>query len=155
MPQYDIEILQTIKAVSSDPVLMSLSAADGKSRAVTGIQKLVQRYLLALLTAEGSVRFDKAFGTTVLQELYSGISRNRASVSNAFNFATADAIDILREEDANTDYGEIPDDERIKSALLTDFSVDTTTSTLYLEIMITSVAGSSYEYKLPLQVIRG
>jgi len=150
--QLDLEILQTITAVSQNATRIHATAASPVSRAVTGIQKLVQRYVLMLTTALGSSRFDSAFGTTFWRDVSRGISRNSAGVANAFNFASADTIDILRAEDADTRFGEQPDDERIASAVLTDFGVDTASGSLYFTVEINSAAGTSYTYKLPLDL---
>lgn len=154
MSQYDLEILQTIPAVSPESVRLGISATAGGSRAVTGIQKLVQRYSAVLLTELGSVGFDSLFGTNLVPNLAQGVSRSAAGVSNAFNFASADAVDVLKAEDSDLAYGETPDDERIVSATLLDFSVDTSIGAVYLDVQLESAAGTSYTYKMPVSILR-
>jgi hypothetical protein len=152
--QYDLEILQTITAVSPEPARLGVTATSGGSRAITGIQKLVQRYSSVLLTELGSVGFDSLFGTGLVPGLSQGVSRSAAGVSNAFNFASADAVDILKAEDSDPSYGETPDDERIASATLLDFSVDTSIGAVYLEVQLESAAGTAYTYKMPVSILR-
>lgn len=152
MPQLDIEILQTIVAVSPESVRLSATATAPCSRAVTGIQKLVQRYIITLATTIGSTRFDAKFGTPFWQMASRGMSRNSASVGNAFRFASADAVDILRTEDTDDSYGTMPDDERIDSATLLDFGVDTASGTLYFTVDIRSAAGETYTYRFPTEL---
>lgn len=154
MRQYDLEILQSIKAISPESVRLGVTASGGGSRAVTGLQKLAQRYVVALLTALGSVRFDSTFGTDVVAELAGGVSRSAAGVSNAFNFASADALDTLRSEDSDTLYGDTPDDERLARARLLDFNVDISSGTLYLDVQLDSVAGDAYVYQMPVTILR-
>jgi len=154
MNQYDIEMLQTITAVSPESVRLYNTATTGGSRAVTGIQKMVQRYVVTLLTMLGSVRFDTVFGTDVVADLSVGMTRNTAGLSNAFNFASSDALDILKAEDSNILYGVTPDDERVARAILLDFNVDIASGTLYLDVQLNSVAGESYTYKMPVTITR-
>ena len=153
--QVDIEFLQTIRTPNG-VVPVQLSFTLGASRIVTGIQKLVQRYTLLLLTRLGDVHFDTSQGSTLITDLmYNGLTRNAGSLQIAVAFANASVFSQMRLEDSRTDiYGDIPDDERLQSAAMTDFSVDFSTGTLYLTIQLISVAGNSYVYVLPTTLTR-
>ena len=153
--QYDIELLQTIVQPTTEPVQLDVAFARRGVKAVTGLQKLVQRYTLALTTNLGSVPFDKGFGTQFWRDIYAGAGQNAGRLRAAFSFASVDAVRALRAEDRDVRYGDTPPDERIKSAILLDFDVDTRTGTVYLMVQLESEAGEGYQYKLPVEFLGG
>lgn len=149
--QFDIEFLQTIDRPDTAPQLLTRTVASvGVHRAVTGIQKLVQRYVLVLITSLGSVRFDSKFGTDFWRDIYRGAAQNRGRLRAAFAFASLRAARLIREDDRLEVYGELQPDETLATARLVDFNMDTTTGTLYLSVAIESAAGDSYEYAVPV-----
>jgi len=153
--QYDIEILQTIVEPSQLPQELSLTATKDTSRAVTGLQKLVQRYTLALLTATGTIRFDEAFGSRFWQNVNSGVMQNEGAVKRAFVLANNEAVIALKSEDSDSSYGDAPDEEKIESATLTDFDLSYNSGSLFLSVNIISKAGSNYNYKVPIDLLGG
>jgi hypothetical protein len=149
----DLEMMQSILHPEGiTPLELSFTSVSAKI--ITGIQKLAQRYTLLLLTQVGDVFFDAEQGTTFWEDMLLGAAQNAGQVNMAFNFASIDAVSQMQLEDADDTYGSIPNDERISSATLTDFNVDRMSGTLYLEVLLTSQAGETYTYVLPVTVVR-
>ena len=153
--QVDIEVLQTILKPAGNTA-MKFSITSSSPKAVTGMQKLVQRYTLLLLTQLGTVRFATDQGTTFMSDLIRGAGQNSGQVAAVVAFANLSVMQELQVEDQNTDlYGEIPSDEQLKSATLLDFTVNTVTGVLSLSIQLLNYAGSAYTYVLPVTAISG
>jgi hypothetical protein len=151
--QIDLELMQSI----SNPVgvtALDLSFTVQATRAITGMQKLAQRYTVLLLTQLTDVYFSPEQGTTFWQDMLRGAAQNSGQVTMAFNFASIDAVTQMQVDDGNDVYGDIPDDERIQSATLLDFNVNVATATLYLSVLLRSRAGTTYTYVLPTTVAR-
>lgn len=150
--QVDLECLQTIV----EPVgvtELSLTAAKGASRRVTGIQKAIQRYVTLLLTPSSSVPFPAEPDNRLLDALRAGTVSNTGYLRHLFNMANAVALDIIRRDDYNTKtYGDQRDDERIAAVELDGVTVDYTTSTLGLSLVFRTAAGTDYAYTLPVGV---
>lgn len=148
--QVDIELLQSI----SQPVdlqKVSISSVTQAPKAVTGIEKLVQRYTSALLAYFGTVHFDPTYGTNLLTTILAGGVQNIAQLQGAFASANSQAISALRSDDRKTDtFGSVPDDESIVSAKLLDQSIDYNTATVNLKVLITTVAGDNITFVVPV-----
>ena len=115
-------------------------------RAVTGIQKMVQRFLIILRTPRGSVVLDEDRGTDFQSILQTGGSRTRRAIEQAFVTATSQALAIMKEEE----YG-LPDDERIDTAQLED--IDFIGDYVRLSVRLTSLAGEDYTFIEPLAIV--
>ena len=152
--QVDVEFMQTVtKPASLIPLHLSWQSSPPKI--VTGLQKMVQRYTVCLLTRLGDVLFDQTFGTTFWSDILRGAAQNSGQIQAAMAFANADVLTQMRSEDADTTtYGAIPEDERLAAAQLIGFTVDSNTGTFQLQIQLTSVQGDSYTYILPVTVAR-
>lgn len=148
--QSDLECLQTV-ANPVGSVELSLTASNGTSRRITGMQKAIQRYVTLLLTPSDSVNFPVAQGNTLLSALRAGSVSDTGYLRHLFNMASAAAIDIIRKDDYNTTrFGDQPDDERIESVELAGMTIDYGTSTLGLSLVFRTEAGSDYAYVLPV-----
>jgi hypothetical protein len=152
--QVDIELLQSIQ----QPVLeqqVTVSNVAQMPKIVAGIEKLVQRYANALLTSLGTVYFDRGYGTDLLSTIMSGRVQDQGKLQNVFGSANVNTIRQLQADDADTDtYGTQPADEQLKMAELLDFNIDYATSTIYLQVLITSQAGTSLEFIVPVTAPR-
>lgn len=128
--------------------LTSSLIVDGGSGALTtGIQKLVQRFLLELLTEKGSLQYQPDRGTLFITYARTGYIRTTAQLISAFNSAELDVANNLRlEENFNTD----PLDERYESANL--LSATLNGDTAFLSIRVNSKAGESRSVIYPLRV---
>jgi hypothetical protein len=151
--QIDLELLQTITRPAGTTELdISFTSAD--THAITGIQKMAQRYTILLLTQLADVYFAQDQGTTFWADMIRGAAQNSGQVTMAFNFASIDAVAQMQVEDGDARFGSVVDDERIVSATLLDFSVDMVTATLYLRVLLRSRSGTTYTYVLPTTVTR-
>lgn len=150
--QVDIEYLQTVvKPTGVIPVSMSFTASEPKM--ITGLQKLIQRYVITLLTSLGDVFTDPGWGTDFLHKIMRGAGRYAGYITTTFAFANVDAINKLREDERNTDlYGPIPDDERIAGAYLTGFEADPASASISLSINISNLAGATTVYVVPVAI---
>ena len=148
--QIDVELLQTvIKPV--EVLQVSLSTIVTPAKMVTGIQKLVQRYALLLLTNIGDVNFAQDQGGDLLRMVLGGYVQDLGQLQFAFASANTAVVRMLSDDDLNADaFGAAPDDERISSAMLLDSTVDKATSTAFLRIQIVSQAGSDFTFVLPV-----
>jgi hypothetical protein len=153
--QVDLECLQTI----GDPVgttELSLTAANGVSRRVTGMQKAIQRYVTLLLTPSSSVPFPAEDDNLLLDALRAGTVSNIGYLRHLFNMASAVALDIIRRDDYNTQmFGDTVADERIESVELDGITIDYSTLTLRLSLVFRTEAGSDYSYVLPVSTSKG
>lgn len=151
--QLDIELLQTIAAPAGSTRL-SISVTD-QPKSVAGIQKMAQRYTLLLLTELGDVHFDAEAGSSFWEDMIAGAAQNAGQVAFAFAFASSDAIEQMQREDNNSAlYGEIPEDERIVSADLDEWSINYQSATLFLKVSLYNRLGDAYVYVLPAKVAR-
>jgi len=153
--QVDLECLQTVVAPTGTTEL-SLTATNGVSRRITGLQKAVQRYVALLLTPTSSVPFPGDQPNTLLDALRTGTVSNTGTLRHLFNMANAAALDAIRKDDYNTvKFGDQADDERISTVELAGMTIDYATSTLGLSLTFRTEAGSDYAYVVPVSTRRG
>lgn len=150
----DLEYLQTVMTPTGvTPVSKSLALKQPKM--VTGLQKLLQRYTILLLTNIGDVYLAPSQGTDFIANVLKGGGRSRGHIIRTWAFANVDVVAQLRREDNDTDlYGPVEDDERIARADLIDYTVNTSTSMLNLVIYIENEVGASSRYVVPVPVPR-
>ena len=131
-----------------DALLTQTLVKEGQSGAlITGIEKLVQRFLIELLTEQGSLNYQLNRGTFFMTALRTGVVRTSLDLFAAFSSAELDVRDNLRlEEDFQND----PEDERYGEATLISASLLGDTATL--TINVSSVAGESRTVIYPLRV---
>jgi len=152
--QTDIEMLQSI----AQPVLLqkvTVSSVTQTPKAVTGLEKMAQRYTVALLTYYGTVHFAQLFGTNLLGQVLGGQVQNLAALQGLFASSSSKAILQMQTDDVNTTtFGSIPTDEQIVSATLLDQKIDYTTATVYLRVLLTTTAGDNIEFVVPTTIPR-
>jgi len=148
--QIDIELLQSILKPGVDPQRVNLAVVTKSPKIVTGMEKLVQRYTLLLLTRIGEIHFDPTSGSSLMDALLSGTIQSKGNLLTLFSLANLSVMRTINQEDSLTDiYGDMPLDEQLQSANLTDASVDTATATVYLNVSLTTKAGSNMEFIIP------
>ena len=108
----------------------------------TGIQKLIQDWILLMLTPKGSLPFDQERGCGFLEEVLG--ARTEDAVRTAFVFANAEVIQQLRNNEEESQ----SDDERIDSVTLD--SINISGGNLSISVTLKSMAGDSREVKLPI-----
>ena len=138
----DLSVFQGIKSSGMATVDQALFTNGGE--VCTGIQKLIQRWLIAFLTPEGTVKFHPEWGTEFLAE--AGNFKNEVEAETEFYLCNSDACDQLREEEDDN----MSDDERIDSVELKSVIVSSTGFSL--SVKINSLAGESSPLVLPITI---
>lgn len=138
----DVSIFQGIKETGKVTVDQSLFNNGGA--VCTGIQKLIQRWLVTFLTPIGETKFHPEWGTSFLEEA-SGF-RTEIDAQISFYTCNANACAQLRDEE-DTD---MPYEERIDRVELDDISVGTTG--FNLSVRLYSLNGESAPLILPITI---
>lgn len=133
---------------SGDTLLTQALVQAGQSGAlITGIEKLVQRFLVELLTEKGTLEYQPNRGSFFMTSLRHGIVRTSADLFSEFSAAELDVREnLLLEEDFSTD----PKDERYAGAVLTSATLFGDTATLHIQV--SSVAGETRTVIYPLRL---
>ena len=137
-------------------VSLELFSENNNGFILTGVRKLAQRWLIEFLTINGSLAKLPVRGTTFMRSAFSGKFRSGLNVRHEFDRAATQAAQNLRREDTDA----TPNDERLASAQLVDFTImpstavsdmsGTTIVYLNMRIKINSLAGKDYEVILPV-----
>ena len=140
----DMLLLKTVdRPVASKKVSPDVS---GNIMAVSGIEKLVQRFALLFLTINGSVGLSSE-GTDIVGDMANGMIYDEATL-RASAVSSADEVSRqIKEADASED---TPDDEALDTADVIDLSIDRISSTAFVTVFITTLAGTSYTYVAPV-----
>ena len=148
--QVDVELLQTV-VTPEGTIPVSLSNVSKPPKVVAGIEKLAQRYTLLLLTTAGEVKFAQDEGGSLLALVLGGAVQDLGQLQYAFAQANNAVVAMLNDDDLNTDtFGAVPQDEQISGATLLNSSVNKATATAYLQVRITSQAGTSFTFLVPI-----
>jgi hypothetical protein len=132
---------------TGDTRMISALVLPGQSGAlITGIAKLAQRFLIELLTEQGSLTYQPERGTMFLTRIRAGIVHTSQDLFSEFTSAEATLRNNLLLEETNDD----PDDERYSSASLISASLFGDQATL--TIRVTSRLGESRQVIYPLRV---
>lgn len=145
----DLCAYQGPTAVGTATLEQSLADPNGLGTVCTGVQILVQRFIIELFTRRGSVQYQPTRGTTFMTQLKLGYLRTEAEVATAFSEAIRDVYATLKTYETATD----PTDEIFKSAELLAVAIND--NTVSLSIGITSEAGSSRRVILPIPTMNG
>lgn len=128
----------------------ALAADNSGGLICTGIQKLAQRWVLEFLTPTDSMPYKIGRGCSFMANVRSGKLRNNVDVVSFFSAAAAEVGVNLINEDAVSD----PSDERYADVTLDGFSLSGD-GKLVLEITLLSVAGTTRQVILPINVSAG
>ena len=131
----------------STKVEQKLVLAGSGGEMIAGIEKLVQRFAIELLTELGSLTYLPARGSTFMLDARSGIWQTAGDVSSSFATSLLTVADNLSREESADD----PSDERFASATLD--SVSLLGDTVTLHVQVTSLAGTSFTALLPISVV--
>ena len=113
---------------------------------IAGIEKLVQRFTIELLTELGSLVYLPTRGSTFMLAARAGFWRTGDDVRSSFAIAITDVAENLQVEESESD----PDDERFSYAEL--ISVSLLGADVSMSVSVTSLAGTSFTALLPLNV---
>jgi len=144
-----IDLLAFAGAQPSGDVLLTpqLAFAAQSGQITAGIQKLVQRFLLELLTESGSLAYLPTRGCDFMIDALAGIWRTQIDVQQSFYSAMIDVGRNLTLEESVSDSA----DERFGSAEL--LNVVLTADKVSIQVAVTSLAGSSRTVLMPISVI--
>lgn len=141
--------LQAYQGVSSsgDVKLNEVLALPGEGGAiVTGIQKVVGRFIVELLKERGSVTFRPDDGTGFLTEARLGRFQTQAEVLGAFARGVTEARRAIQAQELATD----PGDERFVNAIPTNVIVSPGSAIITFELI--TQAGADRTFIFPLKV---
>lgn len=140
----DINIFQGVNAPNT--TVIDLAFGD-VSNFCAGIQKLVQRYAITLLTELGSQGDFPDFGSNLMTRLHnSALNLNIADVNGLFNLANVKVVRSFRRYQS-LNPSTFPDEE-LNTAYLQ--GVDVSTDRVALKIKLVSQAGEVVVFVVPL-----
>ena len=117
---------------------------------IAGIAKLAQRFLLELLTEQGSIPGDPDRGSTFMTDLRLGLVRTTITAEQSFAFALDQAKLQLQLEEST----DMPDDERYGRAELVAITL-APADTLKISLDLFSLAGTGVRLLFPLSTTLG
>ena len=147
----DLEVLTGIEKPDLEHELALTPVRNHAGRAVTGMQKLAQRYVITLLSSVDKTYGEPGYGTLFWESVVRGILRSASAASSLFNYSNVLAVNQLIAEDAL--YPDTPEDERIESARLLDIHVDKNAASTAFVVDLVSRAGEHYVYKVPVSMV--
>jgi hypothetical protein len=142
----DLLAFDGAKAEGTAQLIPELAAPQQSGALITGISKLVQRFLIELLTEKGSLLYQPQRGTFFMIKLRLGAIRTSEQLISEFSEAEIDLrSSLILEESAND-----PPDEKYLSAELLSANLQGDSADLLIKI--TSRAGESRKVIYPLRV---
>lgn len=130
---------------SGESLLQQTLAQPGEGgKIITGIHKLVQRYILELLTERGSIPHLPLRGCQFMEQARLGFFQTSFDVLASFSASQVDVRQNLQLEESISD----PDDERFLSAEL--LTVTLTNGNASVTVQVTSRAKTSRQFIMPI-----
>lgn len=152
----DLLLLKTILdvPVAGRRVGIDVSNVSGEPMIVSGVEKMVQRFALAFLTAAGSVKFADAQGTNIIPDVAHGRVYNMSSLQTAAAEANmlARTQIMAADSEAENDGDETPDDERLVGSEVVDLRFSREKASAMVSIRLATAAGASYVYIIPVAI---
>jgi len=143
--QKDISIFQYPDATLEGPQNVDVSFGT-RPRFCSGVQKLVQRYAIMLMTNIGSQPFYSDFGTSLLFSLQTGVSpTDKLAAAQLFRLASFDVVVEFKKAQR---VAVTPPDERIVSADLIDIVLQG--GAVSFSVSIKTEAESVLDFLVPL-----
>ena len=148
--QIDLELLQSIQLPSFAAQRVQVANVTQTPKVVAGVEKAVQRYTQMLLTTVGDVHFNPLEGGYLVPTLFQGLVQDQGQLAHLFCVASSSAMQAINRDDQDATFGPIPDDELLQNAALTDMQFDYPSQTVSLTILLTTAAGESYNFVVPI-----
>lgn len=147
----DLLLLKTVLAVPvvNKRVGIDVSNVVDEPMIVTGVEKMAQRYALAFINAIGSTKFRPNHGTEIVPRVAAGFVYSMATLESAAAEANLLAGRQIMLADENE---ETPDDERLVASDVTDLEFSREKSMVKISVRLTTAAGDSYVYIIPVGV---
>ena len=144
----DLLLLKTVLGVPVVRKRVRLDVSDSPM-VVSGVEKLVQRYALIFLTKFGSCHVDEGFGTRLMSDVQCGRVHSLPSLVAA----AAEANLWAQTQIKDADYGlDTPDDERLERSEVANLKFNREASSAEVEIRMTTAAGDTYDYIIPVGI---
>ena len=142
----DISILQAATPLIKDRQIVSPEFGS-TVKFCAGVQKLIQKYAIILLTNINSQGNFTEFGTSLIFNLKTGITPiDKISIAQLFSLASYQAVNTLLSYQAENP--DIPEDEQISTAYLKDLVISK--DSVAFDIAITTVSGNTVPFLIPL-----
>lgn len=147
----DLLLLKTVMAVPvvNKRVGLDVSNVVDEPMIVAGVEKMAQRYALAFINAMGSTKFRPDHGTEIVPRVAAGMVYSMATLESAAAEANLLAGRQIMLADENED---TPDDERLVASDVTDLEFSRERSMVKISVRLTTAAGDSYVYIIPVGV---
>lgn len=145
----DLLLLKTILNVPvvNRRVGIDVSNVVDEPMIVTGVEKMVQRYAIAFINALGSTKFRPSHGTNIVPDVAKGLVYSMATLESA----AAEANLLAERQLSAADYGEdTPDDELLESSEVIGLEFSREKSMVRISVRLTTAAGESYVYIIPV-----
>lgn len=147
----DLLLLKTVLNVPAvgQRVQIDVSNVSGEPMIVTGVEKLAQRFLNVFVNAIGSAKFMDGYGTDIVPSVANGYVYSESTLEAAAaeaNMLARHQI-VLADQDLDT-----PDDETLVSSEVIGLEFSREQSKIKISIKLTTAAGSSYTYIIPVGV---
>jgi len=133
------------------PVDVDVSNVSGEPMIVTGVEKMVQRYANAFITALGSAKFRDGHGTNLVPSVAEGLVYNMPTLEAVAAEANMMARTQTKEGDEETDE-DTPADESLEESEVTGLSYSRERSRVEISVLLTTASGQSYTYIIPVAV---
>jgi hypothetical protein len=143
-----VDLSMFLGAQASGETAIQLDFAGGGS-VITGIEKLIQSFLMLFLTEQGTVQYFPSIGSGFVTALRLGQLRTEVQVQQQFDLAVEEVGQTMA---LAADTAKLPSDETFASATLLSFNLDTADSKLVMQIQIASLAGVSRQIYLPVPI---
>ena len=144
----DLLMLKTVLAVPVTNKRVKIDVA-GDPMIVTGVEKMVQRYAVLFINAVGSTKFRPDHGSDLVPQVSAGLVYNMATLETAAAGANLVAFRNMSIADADED---TPDDERLVESDIIDLEYSRESSKVMISVKLTTAAGKSYVYIIPVGV---
>ena len=147
----DLLLLKTVLNVPAlnHRVDIDVSNVSDEPMIVAGVEKMVQRYALLFINAMGSTKFCPDHGTDLIPKVATGRVYNMATLESA----AAEANFFARRQMTFADNGEdTPDDERLVESKVIGLEFSREKARVKISVRLTTAAGSSYVYIIPVAV---
>ena len=144
----DLLLLKTVLAVPVVGKRVGLDVSDDPM-IVSGVEKMVQRYAVSFINAAGSTMFRPSHGTDIVPDVSAGLVYNMATLETAASEANLLAFRSMALADAEE---ETPDDERLVDSEVVDLEFSREESKVMISVKLTTAAGKSYVYIIPVGV---
>ena len=147
----DLLLLKTVLAVPAvnKRVDLDVSNVVDEPMIVSGVEKMAQRYAIAFINAIGSTRFRQGHGTEIVPRVAAGMVYSMATLESS----AAEANLMVGRQIMLADEGEdTPDDERLVASDVTDLEFSRERSMVKISVRLTTAAGDSYVYIIPVGV---